>query len=361
MTNAVNIAQSGSNNVTMRNRIINGAMTIDQRRAGASVANNTTGVQFVVDRMYIFANLANRMSYGQNLNSITPPPGFTNYSGIQSTTANSPASTDNFIFYQWVEGFNVADLAWGTANAQPVTVSFWARSSLTGTMSGSIINDSQNRAYPFTYTISNANTWEYKTITIPGDTTGTWLTNNGSGLGLIFNLGSGSSRLFTAGSWQAASSGYGATGSVNILGTNGATFYITGVQLEEGTAASPFEYRLYGTELQLCQRYFISYGGQQFFEPYGTGTVLTSTRTAVQLGLPVPMRTPPAMVVVAPTSFTVNDGGNSVASTSLTLDTAGFQQIMYNADVASGLTVGRGVRVFSSSTLATRIQLSSEL
>jgi hypothetical protein len=348
---------------SFKNRLINGGMVIDQRRAGASVANNTSGVQFVVDRMYIFANLTNRMSYGQNLNSVTPPAGFINYSGIQSTTANSPASTDNFIFYQWIEGFNVADLAWGTANAKPITVSFWARSSLTGTMSGSIINDSQNRAYPFTYTVSSANTWEYKTVTIPGDTTGTWLTNNGSGLGLIFNLGSGSSRLFTAGSWQNASSGYGATGSVNILGTSGATWYITGVQLEVGTVATSFDTRSIGTELALCQRYFISYrntaGENEMAALFGSA--ISTTGCSLCLSFPVEMRTRPSITF---SSLALADGVNPVTvvtSVGNRTDITSTKMIFFEAFVASGLTQFRpyyGRFVTSSSG---SVQISAEL
>jgi hypothetical protein len=251
MTNAVNIAQSGSNNQTMRNRIINGAMVIDQRNAGASV----TGNGFPVDRFQIPVSQSSKLTAQQNAGSVTPPAGFTNYLGVTSSSAYSVLASDYFLIYQGIEGFNTADLAWGTANAQPVTLSFWARSSLTGTFGGSLRNAAAVRAYPFSYTISAANTWEYKTITIAGDTTGTWLTSNSAGICLYFDLGSGTNLRGTAGVWN-SNGNVGVTGSVSVVGTNGATFYITGVQLEEGTAASPFENRLYGTELALCQRYY---------------------------------------------------------------------------------------------------------
>jgi hypothetical protein len=240
-----------------RNRIINGDMRIDQRNNGAVVASNGAGgASFPADRFNSFATAAGRYSFGQNQGNVTRPIGFTSYAGFTSITNNSPASGDIYIAYQWIEGNNVADLGFGTSNAQTVTLSFWARSSLTGQHSGSLINKAQNRGYAFTFQISVANTWEYKTVTILGDTTGTWVTDNTEGIGLIFNLGSGTSRLSTAGSWQNFTSLYGVTGSVNVLGTNGATFYITGVQLEAGSVATPFERRPYGTELALCQRYF---------------------------------------------------------------------------------------------------------
>ncbi len=253
MTLAVNIAQSGSNNQTMRNRIINGAMVIDQRYAGGSVTPGTG--TYTLDRWRAYQNVSGKFTVQQNAGGVTPPAGFTNYLGVTSTSAYSASGSDLFLVIQNIEGYNVADFAWGTANAQPVTLSFWVRSSLTGTFGGTMVNGAENRNYPFTYTISAANTWEYKTVTIPGDTTGTWVVNNGLGLEVNFGIGSGATFSGTAGAW-AAGAKFTATGATSVVGTNGATWYITGVQLEEGTAASPFENRLYGTELQLCQRYY---------------------------------------------------------------------------------------------------------
>jgi len=186
---------------------------------------------------------------------VTPPAGFTNYLGVTSTSAYSVLTGDTFLITQRIEGYNVADLAWGTANAQTITLSFWARSSLTGTFGGSLGNVNASRSYPFSYTIASANTWEYKTVTVAGDTSGTWNTGNGRGLSITFGLGSGSTYSGTAGAWASANL-VQPTGSVPVVGTNGATLYITGVQLEEGTVATPFERRQYGQELALCQRYF---------------------------------------------------------------------------------------------------------
>ena len=237
-----------------KNRLINGAMVIDQRNAGASVTQTTADL-FPVDRWIISGTVTSKFTGQQNAGSVTPPAGFVNYLGITSSSAYTVGAAEQFFIRQKIEGFNVADFVWGTANASTVTLSFWVRSSLTGTFGGSLTNSAQTRSYPFTYTISVANTWEQKTITVAGDTSGTWLTTNGVGLFVFLGLGVGSTLSGTAGAWAAA--GYfSATGATSVVGTNGATFYITGVQLEKGSTATSFDYRPYGTELNLCMRYY---------------------------------------------------------------------------------------------------------
>ena len=244
----------------MRNRIINGAMVIDQRNAGAQVI--PADGQYSLDRWQCYQSVTNKYKFQQNAGSVTPPVGFTNYLGITSLTAYSVSASDYNIVRQSIEGYNIADLAWGTANAKTVTLSFQVYSSLTGTFGGAFANNAQNRCYPFTYTISAANTWTSISVTIPGCTDGTWLTTNGVGIILNFGLGVGSNNSGTAGSWG-SSQVFSATGATSVVGTNGATFYITGVQLEVGTSATGFEYRQYGQELALCQRYYESMGISQ--------------------------------------------------------------------------------------------------
>ena len=236
-----------------RNRIINGDMRIDQRNAGASVT--PTSDVYTLDRWIAVRSQASKFSVQQNTADAPTTQGFTHCMKVTSLSAYTVTSSDYFTVNQSIEGLNIADLAWGTASAKSVTLSFWVRSSLTGTFGGVFNNSGATRSYPFTYTISAANTWEQKSIVVPGDTSGTWLTTNSAGVEIRFGLGVGSSQSGAAGSWS-GSTFLGATGATSVVGTNGATFYLTGVQLEPGSVATPFERRSYGQELALCQRYY---------------------------------------------------------------------------------------------------------
>ena len=235
------------------NRIINGDMRIDQRNAGASVTVNSGTSTFGVDRWK--GQASGGGVYTQQRSSIAPA-GFSNSTLLTVTTADSSiAASDYYIWGQAVEGFNAADFAWGTVDAKTVTLSFWVRASVTGTYALFLGNNGDNRSIVYTYTISAANTWEQKSIAISGDTSGTWTADNSIGIGLWFTLGAGSNFNATAGVWNSALE-MNTSGSTNWIATNGATFYITGVQLEAGSVATPFERRSYGQELALCQRYY---------------------------------------------------------------------------------------------------------
>lgn len=327
-----------------RNRLINSDMRIDQRNAGASITAN--GSTYAVDR-FVFST--NQVSKATAQRSTTAPAGFTNSLLVTSSAATSFASGDYFSITQKIEGFNCADLAWGTASAVAVAISFRVQSSLTGTFGGAINNSAGNRSYPFSYTISAANTWEEKTIVVPGDTTGTWLTDNGTGMNVRFALGMGSTYSGTAGAWTAGDI-ESVTGAVNVLGTNGATFYITGVQLEAGSVASPFERRDYGRELMMCQRYYFktfeqntapaqnigSYSGAFV---YPTTTAGATINRSHNLFFPVQMRASPTLTTFSPSAASAevynSTGGLACTSSgSLYLGQNGF--VIFCTGNASG-------------------------
>jgi hypothetical protein len=333
-----------------KNRIINGAMMIDQRNDGASVTV-TTG-DYTLDRWAALATATSKYSVQQNAAAVTPPAGFINYLGATSLSAYSISSSDAFWLAQRVEGLNVADLAWGTANAQTVTLSFWVRSSLTGTFGGSIQNSARNRSYPFTYTISSANTWEQKSVTIAGDTSGTWLTTNGIGLRVLIGLGVGSTFSGTAGAW-AGSDFRGATGATSVVGTNGATFYITGVQLEKGSTATSFDYRPYGTELALCQRYLPAFSGNGNTFSFGIGFSSTSTYCTVPFLVP-PRVAPTGIVVSSPSHFNVTDTvAVSSAASAIAFVNSGTSSAILSGTLSSGaVTVARPTTIASTSASA---------
>ena len=356
MTLAVNIAQGASNNVTFRNRIINGACVIDQRNAGASVTQ-TTNDTYTVDRFYIYGTVTSKFTVQQNAGSVTPPAGFINYLGATSSSAYTVGSSEQFNIQQPIEGLNCTDLGWGTANAKTVTLSFWVRSSLTGTFGGSLRNSAVNRSYPYSYTISAANTWEYKTITIAGDTSGTWLTTNGVGIYVNFSMGAGSTLSGTAGAWSAGNL-TSATGATSVVGTNGATFYITGVQLEAGTTASPFEYRQYGTELALCQRYYQIIRSNAAYQFYTLVTYESSSTAWGPIPLKVSMRSQPTTLVSG--SFTVSYGtqGTYINDTNQT----GAEVAMIGwGGTGSGGTVGYSPYIRSNNNTTSYMSFSAEL
>jgi len=279
-----------------KSRIINGGMVIDQRNAGASVT--PADQQYTLDRWVYIADQASKCTIEQTISGVSAPAGFSNYLGVTSTAATTITTSQVFAVIQRIEGYNMADFAWGTASAATVTLSFWVRSSLTGTFGGSLRNDDGNYNYPFSYTISSANTWEQKSVTITGATSGTWLTTNGRAMQVVFGLGAGATVSGTAGAWS-TSNFWSATGATQVLATNGATFYITGVQLEKGSTATSFDYRPYGTELQLCQRYFQRNVFDNDSYPFSAGYAYANNTVAAYLPLAVAMRaTPTAPIVV---------------------------------------------------------------
>jgi hypothetical protein len=363
-TNTVNfgantgVAILDANTPAFRNRLINSDMRIDQRNAGAT----STAQTYTVDRWNYDATQSTKFTWGQNYGGVSLPAGFINYLGFKTTTAYTVISTDTFYLRQLIEGLNVADLAWGTANASAVTLSFQVYSSLTGTFGGALQNSASNRSYPFSFTVSTANTWTSISITIAGDTSGTWLTTNGIGIKVIFSLGAGSNYLGTANAWAGANYN-GVTGQNQIVGTLNNTFYITGVQLEKGSTATSFDYRSYGTELNLCQRYaYVNRVVSGSFNAFCiSGFFESTTATVLPVKHPVEMRSSPTFSFTAANTFFCQTTSN-VTPSAISLGNANTFGAVLSATV-SGVTAGTGCHLIRNNNNGseTTITASAEL
>jgi len=333
------VSLGAGNATTLKNRIINGAMVISQRYGTASTP--VTNALYVIDRFRTDANLSGKLT-AQQLTA-SPPVGFSSYLGLTSQSAYSVAAGDYFALIQGIEGYNIADLGWGTANAKTVTLSFWVQSSLTGTFGGCLYG---GQAYPFTYTITTANTWQLISITIAGSTSGAWAKDNSLGLNVQFGLGVGSTYSATAGAWTSGFY-YSATGATSVVGTNGATFYITGVQLEVGSYATGFEYRQYGQELALCQRYCYvqNYSSTNSGTVMGVGFVRGGTVCTTLINFPVTMRTAPSLSSTSGSGYYhLSWGGNDVDANAIAVTgdpTSPYNSMIYPTGL-SGLSAGQG-------------------
>jgi len=336
-----------------RNRIINGDMRIDQRNAGASVTGNV----YTLDRWQNFSDVGATYTIQQVTDA---PTGFTNSLKLTVSTGVSPAAGKQSVLSQAIEGFNVADLGFGSASAQAITLSFWVKSSAIGTHAGNLQNAVPNRDYVFTYTINSSNTWEYKTITISGDTTGTWGTGNGVGIGVYFNLGSNTTSFGgTANTWSSSILRTTA-GAVQLMGTTGATWQVTGVQLEAGSVATPFERRSYGQELMLAMRYYQRYQATAGYTPSMlNGKMRNSTLFESVFTMPVTMRSAPTLTATNSTNaWYVNTAADGNANT-VTLNGASTQFAYLNA-TTTGLSAGQAA-TFVPVASGTYFDLSAEL
>jgi len=328
-------------------------MRIDQRNAGASVTL-AAGGNYTLDRMRVYSSGSSVLSVQQS--SDTPSgQGFSNSILITSLAATTPASTDYYFFDHRIEGYNIANLGFGTASAKTITLSFWIKSSLTGQFGGSLTNNAQDRSYPFSYTISSANTWEKKTITIAGETSGTWLTDNGRGLRCrLLDLGTGSTYIGTANSWQNADY-YGVTGDVKLINTNGATVYLTGVQLEVGSTATDFENLPYDVQLARCQRYFQMFDGINCID----GQFYSSSVARFHVQLSPDMRTAPSGSWSGTLTASVEEVGVAFRDpTGYSVNAGSSRAYSFNGTGMSGATASKQA-MFRGNLIA--LSLSAEL
>jgi hypothetical protein len=319
-----------------RNKIINGDMRIDQRNAGVSISVSGDP-QYTLDRWY---GARGTIPNFTAIRSGSSPVGFTSSYLVTMGAGTAPGTSSWAVIGQRIEGFNVSDLLWGTANARPVTLSFWVNCSVSGTFGVSFRNGNADTTYCTTYTINSTNTWEYKTVTVPGVTTGTWHTDNRAGIEPVWDLGVGTQYSGTAGQVNSGSNYFGVTGTTKLSSTTGATFYLTGVQLEAGTVATPFERRSFGQELALCQRYYQG-GTMAHFVTYAVATVFDGL---IPFFFPVVMRSAPSVTV----------SGTKYASTGSTT----IQSAQVNCFVSlMQSTSGSGLRGFDSLTYTISAEL----
>ena len=298
-SDAITMASDGTctanitNNLSNRNIVDNGEFVVDQR--GFSSAVTQTGEAYTIDRWKTRMTSNSKFSVQKVADA---PAGFYNSAKITSLDATTVQSGDYFQLQQGIEGYNINPANFGTPTAKGLVLSFYVKSSLTGTFSVCFSNYTGNKFLAQNYTISSANTWERKTISVPAITTGSWERGNGAGLYIYFTLGAGSDTLRSTGSWIDSNFGRAGTGSTNVVATNGATWHLTGVQLEvdhtnSGTATD-FEHRSYGDELQRCRRYY-----QQYVNISAVGYVPNNSNRTYSHGwfFPVAMRAKPTLTL----------------------------------------------------------------
>jgi hypothetical protein len=346
-----------------KNKIINGDMRIDQRNGGAS--NTLVGTStshstsaMMTDRWQLFLHgITNAQTYQQVTDA---PAGFSHSLKITNNSTTQSVGAGNALTpRQKIEGLNTAHLNWGTSDAKTITISFWVKASVTGTYPVSISNNAFDRAYVSTYTVSSANTWEKKTVTIAGDTSGTWLTSNSLGINVMFGLDAGTNFDTTANEWVAGSK-RSISSNVHFVANASATWQITGVQLEEGTSATPFEHLQYGQQMQLCQRYFYSIGGTAAYEFMTHGMYVGTTNPLLRAELPVKMRAAPSLGSTG--TFLAKAGNSNLACASFSVDQSATQTFSFSATISGGTsTIGYATLMFANNSTATRLTFSAEL
>jgi hypothetical protein len=347
--------------VSSGNAVINGAMAIAQRGAGSGTGSG----RYPVDRFSIEYGAGTYTTERATDGPINVSP----YS--LKVTATTPGTRNAADYYQLIhnlEGQNVMQFSFGSSGASTITISFWVKSSVTGSYSGTLSSGSNLKCFAFTYSISSANTWERKTVTIPGDTAGgtsAYPVDQNTGLRLRLSLGNGTDyNASSTGSWLTETNKTSVAGSVGWAQTSGATFFLTGVQLEAGPTANAFRgnANTIQGELAACQRYAFSVNipSEGSFTRFGLGQAFAGTSAAVQLYPPVRLRAAPTSITTAGT-IALFDGSTFFDSTSITMDTPTTNVANLSVGVASGLTQHRPYVLIGNNSATASIIISAEL
>ena len=362
-SDAITVANDGTctanvaNNLSNKNIIINGSMIVDQRSNGSSA--DTTGASYIsCDRFGSAYAAASKFTMQQIASTLA---GFEKALKITSSGTTS-ASNQHYLMRYVIEGHDSARLALGTSSAKTFTLSFYVKGSIAGDYSVAFANGSDNRVYATTYNIASADTWERKTITLTGDTSGTWATNNTEGMEIKWDLGSGSDHNVSAANQWLGEDKLKVSGTVNLVATNAATLEFTGVQLEVGSVATDFEHRSFGQELVLCQRYFLHYDSSDaIFARYGLGISTSGTTCPTRIEFPVQMRTVPTLTSAG--NLQISSAAAGYAVTGLTIETntctKNVGQVV--ATVSSGLTAHKPYYLESNNNNSSKVQFSAEL
>lgn len=350
-----------------RNLIINGAMNVAQR--GTSKTGITSSIYSTVDR------IAHNHDYPTGVTSIATsqdsdgPSGFTKCFKIepeQARTAALSGADRLFVTYK-LEAQNLTHLDYGSSDAKNLTVSFWVKSNLTGIVTVEITSPDSGSSYQYyheTITINTADTWEYKTFQILGNTNGTINNDTGIGLQMGLHVASGptfTSGTFSTGSWRDGTSGNRSSSSnIDIYSSASNYFKITGIQFEVGDKATPFEHRSYGDELLECQRYYREYGGNTANERVGVGFNHATNQCRLAIPLSPNMRTAPSESTSADSHWTVESHGQYACS-SIGLDQASPKVASFNCTTSSSSLLHKGAGQLMGNTSSARLKLSAEL
>ena len=350
----LNINQYGN-----RNLVINGAMQVSQR--GTSEASVTSS-QYAdaPDRFKAEMSSAGTWTLSQ---STTAPDGFSNSYKFDCTTADASLGAGDYLqLSHYIEGQNLQHLQKGSSSAKKLTLSFHVRSAKTGTYIVEFYDGDNSRSNSQSYTISAADTWEKKTITIDGDASGAFGNDNGASLGVFFYLAAGTN--FTSGtlntSWGSRTLANVAVGQVNLADSTSNNWYITGVQLEVGDTATDFEHRTFADELQRCQRYYVKFKATSNYSYYGSGVSDTATSARIFKSFPVEMNHVPVLEQSANNTWNIYPPVQAF-SANATINNASVWGSAINCTVASGLQPGYCTHCTANNTTDAFFAFESEL